>query len=492
MIKSSLQKSSGINIIGNLFRLLASYVTILLAAKLMDIESFGNFNLLYTYTYFFAFVLTLGFDNSLNYLVPKFLSENNLYLIKKLIYISFLVTAAASLLLLLSLFLFKSFLVDRIIPANQFDSFIILTSQTMLLAFISILNSFLRAEKLFTPVILADQFLFPLLKLIGLFMAVLLFADQTLGYSISHLIAAIVVFLYLGKDTFKILSQHHSKNDTSPRLSLKVVKSWVTFSIPLGVSSSLEPFLAALTIMLYGLYASATDMAIFVLNTKIIYLSQFLAAALIPFFAPYLAESYLQNNTEKFKVLYQNLNLLSLKWSLTFIIFVLMTSSTLLSMFGADFVPGKTSLMILCIGGLAEGTFRSIRMAYAMTGFNRSDVYNYIIAIGINIVTAAILIPRYGIIGASISYSSTYVTLAVCRLFSFSYLSKVNAFSLKQILFVPITIILSSAFYFVLQNMALSSRHMLVLSSIYCSILGLVLFRLEILTFTSSYFKKNT
>jgi len=75
----------------------------------------------------------------------------------------------------------------------------------------------------------------------------------------------------------------------------------------------------------------------------------------------------------------------------------------LLLFFGEEFGEGATALRILCIGQIINGIAGSVGNILNMTGHERKSLLGMGIAAVINIFLNVLLIPRYGITGASIA-----------------------------------------------------------------------------------------
>lgn len=76
--------------------------------------------------------------------------------------------------------------------------------------------------------------------------------------------------------------------------------------------------------------------------------------------------------------------------------------------YGLDYVDAYLPLIILVIGQIINSGFGAVTIILNMTGHERDTLIGVSIAVIINIVMNILLIPMYGIIGASIA---TVITL---------------------------------------------------------------------------------
>ena len=183
------------------------------------------------------------------------------------------------------------------------------------------------------------------------------------------------------------------------------------------------------------------------------------------------------------------LNTINLKWSFAFILFLILAAKPILSVFGENFEPGVESLLFLSLGGFFEGTFRAVRIAFAMSGHNKSDVYNYALAITVNVAIALWAIPKYGLIGASMAYSVTYVVLSLTRITYFYKLTQMAPFQWRNLTFIPFSILATFAIYFVVTKFPLSTNVQLVIYIAFFAVLLLSLFATEVRSLLSQYLR---
>jgi O-antigen/teichoic acid export membrane protein len=82
---------------------------------------------------------------------------------------------------------------------------------------------------------------------------------------------------------------------------------------------------------------------------------------------------------------------------------------SILSFFGADFLRGSNTLVILCLGQFINIFFGSVGLILMMSGNQKFSIYSLAASSLFNIILNILLIPEYGITGAAIATSSTLV-----------------------------------------------------------------------------------
>jgi O-antigen/teichoic acid export membrane protein len=96
-------------------------------------------------------------------------------------------------------------------------------------------------------------------------------------------------------------------------------------------------------------------------------------------------------------------------FSLPVFIGVIIFSGQLMHLSGSEFLPGKTTLIIICCGQLINVGFGPVGNFALMTGHEKFNTIYMAIGIFINIALNLILTPRMGLNGTAIATTSTIV-----------------------------------------------------------------------------------
>jgi O-antigen/teichoic acid export membrane protein len=81
--------------------------------------------------------------------------------------------------------------------------------------------------------------------------------------------------------------------------------------------------------------------------------------------------------------------------------------------FGAPYLPATRPLQILIVGTFFFGISRVVNPVFQATGWLKYTEANTVIVLAVNVSLNLLLIPRYGILGAAVATSSSYVLMFV-------------------------------------------------------------------------------
>jgi len=101
--------------------------------------------------------------------------------------------------------------------------------------------------------------------------------------------------------------------------------------------------------------------------------------------------------------------------------------------FGANFIVAYPILIILSVAAFIQAIFGIGGTSLNMTGFPKVNLFNTLVACGLNIGMNFILIPKYAGIGAASSTLITLTLIALLRLFQNYKLLQLYPFSWKML-----------------------------------------------------------
>lgn len=109
--------------------------------------------------------------------------------------------------------------------------------------------------------------------------------------------------------------------------------------------------------------------------------------------------------------------------------FVLVYNQEILSIFGASVQSAQTALTILAIGQTINAAVGPTGFLLIMTGYERLQLVNNVIAAVLNVVLNVVLIQSYGIIGAAAATAASLAILNLFRLLEVWYLLGLQPYS---------------------------------------------------------------
>jgi len=118
--------------------------------------------------------------------------------------------------------------------------------------------------------------------------------------------------------------------------------------------------------------------------------------------APYLSRFHTQGDHVRLqRLLTVSARAILVLAVLVVIVFVAFGESILIMFFGQDFGQGYLSLIILCVGQLANAAFGSVGLLLNMTGHERDTVRGFAAGAFVNVCLNLALIPPFGLEGAA-------------------------------------------------------------------------------------------
>ena len=113
--------------------------------------------------------------------------------------------------------------------------------------------------------------------------------------------------------------------------------------------------------------------------------------------------------------------------------FILFPKQILLTLFGKEYAVGYVPLIILSIGyflGYLASTSGDVLLILKRT---KLTLFNNVVMLVVNIVLNWYLIPIYGIIGAAIATSSSFILRSVLLIIASYKITNINPFKFKDI-----------------------------------------------------------
>lgn len=254
---------------------------------------------------------------------------------------------------------------------------------------------------------LPEFILRPVLLSILILVAALYFAPGWLTSAHAmglHVIAAAVAFVI---GALLLWRSHPPELKDRPHPEYRT-REWFAAAMPLALVSGMQIINQNTDIILLGLLRSAEEVGIYKVVVTGATLVAFGLQAAVMAISPYFARLHAQGDKQRL----QRLVTLSARGILLFalpVVFVLVVwgEAVLETIFGAEYVAGKTALVILALGQLVNAAMGNVAMLLNMTGHGRETARAVAIAAVVNVSLNLMLIPLWGISGAALSGALT-------------------------------------------------------------------------------------
>lgn len=397
--RSELLYGSLISFFIRILAVFSSYVFALLIARIYGASTLGLFTLTQTFLLVFSIFCRLGLDTASIKFVSEYMVKNNFNLMKDFYYKTLKLVIPISIILSLTLY-FLSPYIGNVINDTRVEQLLKIISFAILpFSLLLIHSETFRGMKKIIHYSLFRHMSIPLIASIVLiifyFNTKLDYKDPIYAYLISIFILTVISFLLWFKEMYK-----NKSSDSKEFLSFKKI---INTSFPMMLTSSMAYLLNWTAIFILGIYVSSAEIGIYNIAMRISLLTSISLFAVNSIAAPKFSELYSKNNIIDFQKIIFETSKLMFWTSCPFLLLFLFFPEFFLNIFGHSFVVGKWTLIFLTIGQFINACSGSVGYILQMTG--QQKIFQYVIFTStvINILLNLFLIPKYGILGASLS-----------------------------------------------------------------------------------------
>jgi len=227
------------------------------------------------------------------------------------------------------------------------------------------------------------------------------------GFALSYVFSASLVFIVL---FYMLRRRALMPHCLRVGVKMAIVVSLLSFSLPLLVSSTLGALMTYSDTLMLGILRGAADAGLYGAAASPARFVPFVLSVAGYLVLPLFARLYAVGNLREFGRLY----VVIAKWVfvLTFPIVVALVSSPRLVIgiiFGRSYLPASSCLVVLALGFLFHVMMGP--NGIAIVAVRRSDLVMKIsvVTITLNIFLNALLIPVFGILGAAVATSVSYI-----------------------------------------------------------------------------------
>ena len=215
--------------------------------------------------------------------------------------------------------------------------------------------------------------------------------------------AITIITIVMGIVLYKFLKEKNIDITIDGKYSDKIL----IHSYPMFLTSSVMFLMASVDIFMIGHYLNEYQVGIYNICVNLSMVVTFIPMAIGGFISPKIAQAYAKGDTLAIKKLFSNsMKLITI---VTIPIFGILYSypDFFLSIFGKGAMVATTTLLIVNIGFLSEAMTGPVGFILNMTDNQHLFMKILIIALVINVLLNALLIPIYGINGAAIALLSS-------------------------------------------------------------------------------------
>ena len=420
----------GSNIIGNILM----FATTIYLTRAYEPEIYGEFRFIFSFISLAVIVLLLGRDNGIIYFSQNE-TENKEKIIKEEIYFGFSILVLGSFIL----FVFSPFMVNTFFNENTTLEYFQLS--LLMIPLWGVFNlglAGLKSQGLINYTFVLSNLTQRALR-IPFFIVLSLYSVSYYSLAFGMILSQmILVYLVVKKIPFLVKFQEIKFTNFFKRFS---------YSIQLGFNAIIVVLLTKIDVLMVGSFTDNIQVAIYDTCVMISFV------IMMPFIALVKSSEPFMKSLVKVKAVqekYKNNLKLSIELSLGVLLFILIASKDILYVFGDIYVDGSETLIILSISYMLLIILGSPIEILNMNGFTKNSSIVLIISILINIGLNMLLIPIYGIVGASIATGISLVSSKIFGLFLVHQKLNLNfihqLFNIKAYIIFGILYILSNLF----------------------------------------------
>lgn len=411
-----LAKSSFIVFITILLSKIIIYLYRILIARYYGASIYGLFVLSVMLVGWFRIFSSFGLREGILRYASLFRGKNEEEKIKYIFRISFFISILTSILASILLFYFSDFIAVKVFSTPNLTLFLKIFSLTLPFTVLSgIFLPIIRAFEKIGWFSFITNILGNFVQLLALLLLIFLGLNST-AVPISYLIGIISVFIVSYFISKIILSKiSHTKENIKDE---KVFTKLFSYSWPFIFSGVISFIFYWVDSFMLGVFKTAEQVGIYNAAVPIAMLLLFPLNLFVHLFFPIVAKEYSKGNLEIVKQLSQQVG----KWIFMitlpfFIIFIIFPGELISLFFGKDYISAGTALRFLSIGVLFSAIFGISLELLSIKGKSKLILFNTSFALIINLFLNYLLVPPYGITGASIATMISLIFLNVLFFF---------------------------------------------------------------------------
>lgn len=447
-VNNSLKKvaeSAEVVFISLIIMRLLGYVYRLIIAR-YGIEEYGLLSLGLAMCGILIAISALGLQVGLLRYIPYYLSKKDDGRVKGAILFSIKTTLLISLIIGIILFGLSDF-IAKVLFHNERLSLILkilafsIPVATLSEVFAYVIRGFQKIKYYVYSKNFAENTIKIILTLLFILLGWNLFGIS-LAYVLAILGTLILSFYFVEKKIFNFLNKR-----------VKAVysnKELLKYSLPLTFNSLFYSILSWSATLVLGYFWTAKEVGIYNAALPTAELMYVLPFALMSLFLPVLTELYTLSKKEEFKTVYRS----TTKW--TFItniillsLFILFSKQIISILFGEKYILGSSVLVILSFGYFIN--YMALTSNNVLMVFKRTKLVlcNTLLGAISCIILSFILTPYYGIIGAALATSASFIIMALLFGFETYFISKINPYGLDYLGILICNVIAAIIVYFI-------------------------------------------
>lgn len=197
--------------------------------------------------------------------------------------------------------------------------------------------------------------------------------------------------------------------------NMQEARTLLSFCFPLVISKIVGVVAPRSDILILGYWANAQEVGIYLAAFQTAATMALIVGAFDTSLGPIMSRAWSQQDKERMKDSYQGVSRLSIMAALPIFCCLIVFPSEILGIFGSEFTRGSAALMVLALGQVFNTATGSANTVLLMSGQSRLVMTNTVVMGFVLLAATATIIPFWGITGAAIAASTTFILTNVIR-----------------------------------------------------------------------------
>lgn len=421
-------KGGGITFAGKLFLNVLRFGTALLLARILGADQLGLYSLSLSALNIAMGLALFGLDAAIIRFIAVMASRKDEEGVWSAIQIGMGISFILSALLGTALYAFSFVLADKVFHEPRLAPLLQLASVFVPLMVVNdqLFNA-LRGFKKFNESVIAQYVYQPVTRIImiGLLVIIGLNAQNAVAtYGLATITASIVMFFSLNK-RFSL--------KRTIKVAPKLMKEMLVFAVPVWLSGLMVQFQGNIQTLFIGTMNTITGVGIFSIASQITLVSGEFSSSINTTSKPVIAELHDRKDIKQMEHIYQLANKWVVMVQIPIFLFMVIFPKPILSMFGEGYSDGATALIILAVASFIKVSTGMGGIIIDMAGYTKMKLFNSLVRLALYIVLDYFLIPRWGLIGASVAVLVGEGSVNLLRLLQVYVIFRILPFNLSFI-----------------------------------------------------------
>ncbi|WP_353686686.1 flippase [Thermodesulfovibrio sp. 3462-1] len=413
---SEILKGGGISFLMSIITIAFGYLFTLIVSRAYGAEAMGILSLCVTFIGVATLIGQLGFETSLVRFVAQYNSNGQRSLIKEVYAKVLKIVIPLSILVSVLIFINADIISQKVFNKPHLETYFRIAALAIVpMVLLNINKQALRGLKRIGEFGLLDGVINYFFALMFLILFSLLLERKTIYPVVAYIVGIIFATVLSSALWFRQIEIR------SPSVAINEIKyrKLLSVSISMFFIASMHMIMQWIDTIMLGIFRTEAEVGIYNVALRLANLTAISLFAINSIVAPKFAELYAIKDMEGLKQTIQHSTRLIFWFSAPVLLAFILLPGFFLGFFGDEFKRGAMALIILSIGQFVNSISGSVGYFMNMTGRERACQNILTIATLINILLNYLLIPVFGMIGASIA---TMISIVFWNLASVVYI----------------------------------------------------------------------